>query len=270
MPTLYSMVNEIGNRNRILEMRKFRFWLVHWIDPRSIEHNYACCYFYWFVALVIHQFVSDIATCWMLLNAHPPFPQRDWQKNDLLCQRQHKFLKTHIKLQQNTCKNRSTKIQNKTKSGSAVTVQHYNAVCLANTHTTVDMTINMSVVITQCLRCNLAREILLHCVRVFVAGCVWCLPAVGNTVFDLCTSAYQVVEERFVYLMYCGFCWHRFMCMMAKPTWSLTTVVLVFSVSSVLFYPWFYTSVLLFVSYCFILFLFTYLLSHYPSFYGTE
>jgi len=22
---------------------QFRFWLVHWIDPRSIEHNYACC-----------------------------------------------------------------------------------------------------------------------------------------------------------------------------------------------------------------------------------
>ena len=37
------MVNETGNRNRILEMRKFRFWLVHWIDPRSIEHSYACC-----------------------------------------------------------------------------------------------------------------------------------------------------------------------------------------------------------------------------------
>ena len=42
MPTLYSMVNETGYRNRILEMCKFRFWLVHWIDPRSIEHNYAC------------------------------------------------------------------------------------------------------------------------------------------------------------------------------------------------------------------------------------
>jgi len=35
--------NETGNRNRILERCKFRFWLVHWIDPRSIEHNYACC-----------------------------------------------------------------------------------------------------------------------------------------------------------------------------------------------------------------------------------
>ena len=42
MPTLYSMVNETRNRNRILEMCKFRFWLVHWIDPRSIEHSYAC------------------------------------------------------------------------------------------------------------------------------------------------------------------------------------------------------------------------------------
>jgi len=36
------MVNETGNRNRILEMCKFRFLLVHWIDPRSIEHSYAC------------------------------------------------------------------------------------------------------------------------------------------------------------------------------------------------------------------------------------
>jgi len=37
------LVNETGNRNRILERCKFRFWLVHWIDPRSIEQNYACC-----------------------------------------------------------------------------------------------------------------------------------------------------------------------------------------------------------------------------------
>ena len=31
MPTLYLMANETGNRNRILEMRKFRIWfrLVH-------------------------------------------------------------------------------------------------------------------------------------------------------------------------------------------------------------------------------------------------
>ena len=42
MPTLYSTVNETGNRNRILERCKIRFWLLHWIDPRSIEHNYAC------------------------------------------------------------------------------------------------------------------------------------------------------------------------------------------------------------------------------------
>ena len=42
MPTLYSTMNETGNRNRILGMCKIRFWLVHWIDPRSIEHNYAC------------------------------------------------------------------------------------------------------------------------------------------------------------------------------------------------------------------------------------
>jgi len=38
MPTLYSRVNETGNRDRILEWCKFRLWLVHWIDPRSIEH----------------------------------------------------------------------------------------------------------------------------------------------------------------------------------------------------------------------------------------
>ena len=38
MPTLYSMVNEAGNRNRILERCKIRFLLVHWIDPRSTEH----------------------------------------------------------------------------------------------------------------------------------------------------------------------------------------------------------------------------------------
>jgi len=137
----------------------------------------------------------------------------------------------------------------------SVTFQHYNAVCTPNRYITVDITINTSVFMTQCLWCNLAREILFY-FRVFVAGCVWCLPALF---LDLCSSAYQVVKERFVHLMYCGFCWHRFTCMMAKPTWSLTTVVLVFSVSSVLFYPSFYTSFLSFVSYRFILFLFTYL-----------
>ena len=42
MPTLYSMMNGTGNRNRILERCKIQFWLVHWIDPRSLEHNYAC------------------------------------------------------------------------------------------------------------------------------------------------------------------------------------------------------------------------------------
>ena len=42
MPTLYSMANETGNRNQILEMCKFRLWLAHWIEPRSIEHSYAC------------------------------------------------------------------------------------------------------------------------------------------------------------------------------------------------------------------------------------
>jgi len=39
---LYSMVNETENRNRILEMCKFVFWLVHWIDPCSVQHSYAC------------------------------------------------------------------------------------------------------------------------------------------------------------------------------------------------------------------------------------
>ena len=38
------MVTETGNRNRNLKTCKFRFWLVHWIDPRSIKHSYAC---YW-------------------------------------------------------------------------------------------------------------------------------------------------------------------------------------------------------------------------------
>jgi len=42
MLTLYSMVNETGNRNPILEMCKFPFRLLHWIDPCSIEHSYAC------------------------------------------------------------------------------------------------------------------------------------------------------------------------------------------------------------------------------------
>ena len=56
MPTLYSIVNETGSRNRILEMRKFRFWMVHWIDPRSIEHSYACLGY-----ILPSVFVSDIA-----------------------------------------------------------------------------------------------------------------------------------------------------------------------------------------------------------------
>ena len=49
MLTLYSMVNETGNRNRILEMRKFRFWLVRWIDPQiSFFHvgQSVCLYIY--------------------------------------------------------------------------------------------------------------------------------------------------------------------------------------------------------------------------------
>jgi len=59
MPTLYWTVNETGNRNHILEKCKIRFWLVHWIDPRSIEHNYACF-------CVLHK-------CWHLLSSwwHP-------------------------------------------------------------------------------------------------------------------------------------------------------------------------------------------------------
>ena len=43
MQTFLSIVYETENRNRVLEMCKFRFRLVHWIDPRSIEHSYACC-----------------------------------------------------------------------------------------------------------------------------------------------------------------------------------------------------------------------------------
>jgi len=41
MPTLYSMVNETGNRNRILEMRKFRIWfrLVHCGTNMSITRD---------------------------------------------------------------------------------------------------------------------------------------------------------------------------------------------------------------------------------------
>jgi len=58
MPTLFSMVNETENRNRILERCKFRFWLVHWIDPRSIEHNYACSY----ACQLAHQFSIVLLT----------------------------------------------------------------------------------------------------------------------------------------------------------------------------------------------------------------
>ena len=36
------MVNDTGNTNHILGMCTFQFRLVHWIDPRSIEHSYAC------------------------------------------------------------------------------------------------------------------------------------------------------------------------------------------------------------------------------------
>jgi len=35
-------VNETGNTNRILEMCKFQFRLVHWIYQCSTEHSYAC------------------------------------------------------------------------------------------------------------------------------------------------------------------------------------------------------------------------------------
>jgi len=69
MLTLYSMVNETGNRNRILEMRKLRFWLVHWIDPRSIEHSYACFKeFQTRAAAIAHYaktfyFISDVVPC---------------------------------------------------------------------------------------------------------------------------------------------------------------------------------------------------------------
>ena len=38
-------------------MCKFRFWLVHWIDPRSIEHSYACL-----VTISLHCFVQAYET----------------------------------------------------------------------------------------------------------------------------------------------------------------------------------------------------------------
>ena len=45
MPTLYSMVNETGNRNRILEMCKFRIWFRLGITPTILYRfspNFAC------------------------------------------------------------------------------------------------------------------------------------------------------------------------------------------------------------------------------------
>jgi len=59
MPTLYLMVNETGNRNRTSEMFKFRFWLVHWIDPRSIEYSYACLFVSVFVCLFVRAITSE-------------------------------------------------------------------------------------------------------------------------------------------------------------------------------------------------------------------
>jgi len=70
MPTLYSMMNETGNRNQILETCKFRFKLVHWIDPSSIEHNYACYQFF--------------CACWPWMNTHARFNKRLWQSVHVL------------------------------------------------------------------------------------------------------------------------------------------------------------------------------------------
>jgi len=40
-------------------MCEFRFWLVHWIDPRSIEHSYACLFVWLF--FLLHS--ADSITC---------------------------------------------------------------------------------------------------------------------------------------------------------------------------------------------------------------
>jgi len=64
MLTLHSVVNETANRNQILEICKLRFRLVHWIDPRSIEHNYAC----WKSKIVFtrHSFAMQTLTDWAI------------------------------------------------------------------------------------------------------------------------------------------------------------------------------------------------------------
>jgi len=61
MPTLYSMVSETGNRNQIIERCKIRFWLVRWIDPRSIEHNYVC--YQLLPSTTIHSILPVQITC---------------------------------------------------------------------------------------------------------------------------------------------------------------------------------------------------------------
>jgi len=62
MLTLYSVVNETRNRNRILEMCKFQFRLVHWIDLHLIEHSYAWFDFaFWIMLWCLLYFVWAIA-----------------------------------------------------------------------------------------------------------------------------------------------------------------------------------------------------------------
>ena len=51
---------ETRNRNQILEMCKFRFWLVHWIDPRLTEHSYACYFNYYYNYHVIMIMLAQI------------------------------------------------------------------------------------------------------------------------------------------------------------------------------------------------------------------
>ena len=45
MLTLYSMVNETGNRNRILEMCKFRFF-VSALDRAALDRTQLCLLYY--------------------------------------------------------------------------------------------------------------------------------------------------------------------------------------------------------------------------------
>ena len=89
---LYSIVNNTGNRNRILEMCKFRFRLLHWIDPRSIEHSYACDFkllYPSFCVCICRSLTEFYRHCWFvcwLLTVHWPtqtderFVWKKWRK----------------------------------------------------------------------------------------------------------------------------------------------------------------------------------------------